>query len=278
MHVQQARDLWLGELTTNGASPWTIRNYTAIADAAFTSIARRRGVDAADLVLGFVDRDDVVAALADHVEVTDPTTGVTRRRSQSTMASFATGLRSFFSWCVESRGSNRRLRSEGLHVCSCQGSGTRFCPWPAQARVGQSAAIRPRFEDEGASVVRHVTREGESGRPGWVTQVDTAETGGGGLNRPGLRTSAPGGRSTSGRLRSAPSGLPMLGVTSGPPVRRWARSPAPRCLRDIHAKGRVVLGICGGIWHGFGVGHVGVRMLRRPVDCMPRHLTNRGIC
>jgi site-specific recombinase XerD len=101
MDVVQARNLWLGELATNGASPWTIRNYTATTDTAFATVAARRGLDVAALELAGVDRDDVVAALAAYVEAVDVVTGVARKRSQSTMASFATGLRSFFSWCVE---------------------------------------------------------------------------------------------------------------------------------------------------------------------------------
>jgi site-specific recombinase XerD len=100
MNVVEARDLWLGELTTNGASPWTIRNYTRATDAAFTTIAARRKVDIGDLKLITVDRDDMVAALAAYTETTD-TAGSKRKRSQSTMSSFATALRSFFSWCVE---------------------------------------------------------------------------------------------------------------------------------------------------------------------------------
>lgn len=61
MRAVEARNLWLGELSTNGASPWTIRNYTTATDAS----------------------------------------GVKRKRSQSTMSSFATALRSFFTWCIE---------------------------------------------------------------------------------------------------------------------------------------------------------------------------------
>ena len=92
MRAVEARNLWLGELSTNGASPWTIRNYTATTDAAFTTIAERRQVAAADLELGAIDRDDMVAAVAAYVERTD-TLGVKRKRPQSTMSSFATALR-----------------------------------------------------------------------------------------------------------------------------------------------------------------------------------------
>lgn len=61
---------------------------------------QRRQAAAADLELGAIDRDDMVASLASYVERTDAS-GVKRKRSQSTMSSFATALRSFFTWCVE---------------------------------------------------------------------------------------------------------------------------------------------------------------------------------
>lgn len=60
-----------------------------------------RRLTAAKLKLDAIDRDDSVAALACYVESTDPAAGVVVKRSQSTLASFSTGLRSFFSWCVE---------------------------------------------------------------------------------------------------------------------------------------------------------------------------------
>lgn len=101
MLALEARDSWLGELATNGASPWTIRNYTAVTNTALGVMAKRHQVDAASLELSAIDRDDAVAALAAYVESVDPVTGKSRKRSQSTLASFATGLRSFFSWCVE---------------------------------------------------------------------------------------------------------------------------------------------------------------------------------
>jgi site-specific recombinase XerD len=100
MHAVPARDLWLGELTTNGASPWTIRNYASATDNAFATIAARHGVAGPGLMLEAIDRDDMVAALSGHVETT-ASDGSKRKRSQSTMASFSTALRSFFSWCVE---------------------------------------------------------------------------------------------------------------------------------------------------------------------------------
>jgi hypothetical protein len=68
----EARDLWLGELTTNGASPWTIRNYKSATDIAFVTIAARRGVAVTLLVITDIDRDDLVASLAGHIDITDP--------------------------------------------------------------------------------------------------------------------------------------------------------------------------------------------------------------
>lgn len=100
MRALEARDLWLGELTTNGASPWTIRNYKSATDIAFATIAARRDVLVTLLDVRAIDRDDLVASLAGHVDITDPA-GQCRKRAQSTMASFSTALRSFFSWCVE---------------------------------------------------------------------------------------------------------------------------------------------------------------------------------
>lgn len=100
MRAIEARNLWLGELSTNGASPWTIRNYTSATDAAFAAIAERRQAAAADLELGVIDRDDMIASLAAYVERTDAS-GMKRKQAQSTMSSFATALRSFFTWCVE---------------------------------------------------------------------------------------------------------------------------------------------------------------------------------
>jgi site-specific recombinase XerD len=100
MNAVTARDLWLGELTTNGASPWTIRNYTRSTDAAFDAIAARRGIEVAALDVVDIDRDDMVASLTAYLESTG-SAGPSRKRSQSTMASFSTALRSFFSWCVE---------------------------------------------------------------------------------------------------------------------------------------------------------------------------------
>ena len=100
MRACEARDLWLGELATNGASPWTVRNYTQATNAAFVTVAARRRVAVEDLEVTVIDRDDMVAALAGHVERVDAD-GTRRRRSQSTMASFSTAIRSFFAWCVE---------------------------------------------------------------------------------------------------------------------------------------------------------------------------------
>jgi len=59
MRAVEARNLWLGELSTNGVSPWTIRNYTSATDAAFTTTSKRRQVASGEL--GAIDRNDMVA-------------------------------------------------------------------------------------------------------------------------------------------------------------------------------------------------------------------------
>jgi site-specific recombinase XerD len=101
MNLVDARDLWLAELSTNGASRWTLRNYKGATDEAFTAITDRRGTQPDQVDITTVDRDDVVAAMAAYAETVDPTTGVVRRRAQSTLATYSTALRSFFAWCVE---------------------------------------------------------------------------------------------------------------------------------------------------------------------------------
>ena len=101
MKASSATDLCLGELRTNGASEWTIRNYRRSMSVALAHIAARRGVLACDVELGAIDRDDMVSALADYTEPFETAGGVTRKRSQPTLATHATALRSFFSWCVE---------------------------------------------------------------------------------------------------------------------------------------------------------------------------------
>lgn len=62
MLALEARDLWLGELTTNGASPWTIRNYTAVTTTALGVVASRRKLAVEKLKLDVIDHDDAVAA------------------------------------------------------------------------------------------------------------------------------------------------------------------------------------------------------------------------
>ena len=69
MKALEARDLWIGELTTNRASPWTIRNYKSATDVAFVTIAKRREVTVMLLEVTDIDRDDLVASLADHVDI-----------------------------------------------------------------------------------------------------------------------------------------------------------------------------------------------------------------
>ena len=102
MKALEARDLWIGELNTNGASPWTIRNYKSATDVAFVTIAKRRDVAATLLEVTDIDRDDLVASLAGHIDIENHD-GQCRKRAQSMTATFSTALRSFFSWCVETR-------------------------------------------------------------------------------------------------------------------------------------------------------------------------------
>ena len=81
MRALEARDLWIGELTTNGASPWTIRNYKSATDVAFVTIAKRRNVAATLLEVTDIDRDDLVASLAGHIDVENHD-GQCRKRAQ----------------------------------------------------------------------------------------------------------------------------------------------------------------------------------------------------
>lgn len=101
MYAKDARDVWLGELRTNGASRWTIRNYQAATETGFTTFATRHRVPVGELELDAIERDDVVAALAGYAEYQDPATGLVRRRSPASLSAMFTGLRSFFGWCVE---------------------------------------------------------------------------------------------------------------------------------------------------------------------------------
>jgi site-specific recombinase XerD len=101
MYAAEARNLWLGELSTNGASVWTLRNYRTATERMLRVFAERRGATTPEVTLGAVDRDDIVAALAAYAEEVDPLTGATKRRAQSSLATYATAMRAFFSWCVE---------------------------------------------------------------------------------------------------------------------------------------------------------------------------------
>ena len=101
MRAAEARDLWLGELSTNGSSGWTIRNYRTASDRMLAAVSKRRGLAETDVDLEAIDRDDIVAALAAYAEETDPGTGAKKRRAQSSVATYSTAMRAFFSWCVE---------------------------------------------------------------------------------------------------------------------------------------------------------------------------------
>jgi integrase/recombinase XerD len=94
------RDIWLAELRTTGASDYTLRNYGWATSEAFRLIAARRGVDAGDLAIDAIERDDVVAAMDGYITYTR-TDGSTATRAASTQVSFYGALRSFFSWCVD---------------------------------------------------------------------------------------------------------------------------------------------------------------------------------
>lgn len=96
MRVVEAKQLWLGELATGGTSPWTLRNYDTAVGRMLRTLAVRHGADPEAVALGAVGRDDVVAALAAYAEGTGG-----RRPAQSTLATYATALRAFFAWCVE---------------------------------------------------------------------------------------------------------------------------------------------------------------------------------
>jgi integrase/recombinase XerC len=97
MRAIEARDLWLAELSVNGASPFTLRNYRSATDTALDTISQRRSTDRSGILVGDIDRDDMVAVLAAYAE--GGRDGV--RRAQSTLATFSTALRAFLSWCVD---------------------------------------------------------------------------------------------------------------------------------------------------------------------------------
>lgn len=96
MKAVKAQDLWLAELSVNGASPYTLRNYRSATGIALDTIAERRGCGVSSVTLETIDRDDMVAVLAAYAEGTG---GV--RRAQSTLSTFATALRAFLAWCVD---------------------------------------------------------------------------------------------------------------------------------------------------------------------------------
>lgn len=100
MKLLQARDLWLAELTTGGASPRTIANYRQATNEAIASFANSTGLPPADIVLDDVDRDGIVAALAEHRTRPDGRTGDRVPRAASSTSSYFTAIRSFFQWCV----------------------------------------------------------------------------------------------------------------------------------------------------------------------------------
>ena len=145
MRALEARDLWLGELTTNGASPWTIRNYKSATDIAFLTIAERRNVAVTLLVITYIDRDDLVASLADHLDITNPD-GRCHKRAQSTMATFSTALRSFFSWCVETEKLDRnpmvRVKRPKSPVRVPKAMGSEQCKKLLEAATSSRSAAR----------------------------------------------------------------------------------------------------------------------------------------
>jgi integrase/recombinase XerC len=100
MKATEARNLWLAELRTAGASGYTVRNYTPATDEAERLVAARRGIATGALELAGIERDDVVAALDGYTTYTTRS-GSTATRARSTQLSFYTALRSFLSWCVE---------------------------------------------------------------------------------------------------------------------------------------------------------------------------------
>ena len=145
MKAVEARDLWLGELTTNEASPWTIRNYKSATAIAFVTIAERRNVASTILEVTDIARDDFVASLAGHVDVTNPD-GQHRKRAQSTMATFSTAMRSFFSWCVETgkldRNPMARVKRPKSPVRVPKAMGSEQCKKLLEAATSSRAAAR----------------------------------------------------------------------------------------------------------------------------------------
>ena len=101
MLLIDARDLWLGELRTNGASTYTLRNYRSATDTGVQVFARRRQKPESEITLDGLTRDDIVDTLAGYAEYQHPSSGEIRRRSASSLSALYTGLRSLFSWCVQ---------------------------------------------------------------------------------------------------------------------------------------------------------------------------------
>ena len=101
MLLTEARDLWLGELRTNGASVYTLHNYQTATKIGLKTFVKRHQIPETELTLEAVTRDGVIDALAGYSEYTDTATGEVRRRSPNSLSGLYTGLRSFFSWCVD---------------------------------------------------------------------------------------------------------------------------------------------------------------------------------
>jgi site-specific recombinase XerD len=112
-----ARDLWLAELRTAGASTYTLRNYTHATTTALVHIAGRHDVAPDALELAAIERDDVVSALDAYIAYTTRS-GAAATRAPSTQVAFYTALRSFLSWCVETekliRNPMRRIKAPKL--------------------------------------------------------------------------------------------------------------------------------------------------------------------
>lgn len=100
-YVLVARDLWLAELRTSGASPYTLRNYQTCTDEAFRLMARRHLIAVTELMLLDVTRDDVVSALESYRNYDGKTSQRLTERAPGTISSFYTANRAFFAWCVE---------------------------------------------------------------------------------------------------------------------------------------------------------------------------------
>lgn len=100
-YVLVARDLWLAELRTSGASPYTLRNYRTSTAEAFRLIARRHLITVTELTLRDITRDDVVSALESYRNYDGKDTQRLAERAPGTISSFYTANRAFYAWCVE---------------------------------------------------------------------------------------------------------------------------------------------------------------------------------